>query len=62
MNVVVFGTVLNALHTLQFLNEKYNILWFVDNNKEKIGSKIGNYEIKSPESLKNYNDYVIIIA
>lgn len=32
MNVVVFGTGLNALHTLQFLNEKYNILWFVDNN------------------------------
>jgi glycosyltransferase involved in cell wall biosynthesis len=62
MNVVVFGTGLNALHTLQFLNEKYNILWFVDNNKEKIGNKIGNYEIKSPESLKNYNDYVIIIA
>lgn len=62
MNVVVFGTGVNAMRSVRFLEKRYNILWYVDNNIEKVGKKIENYEIKSSESLNSYIDYVIIIA
>ena len=37
MDVVVFGAGLNATRSINFLKQKFNILWYVDNNKEKIG-------------------------
>lgn len=62
MDVVVFGAGLNATRSINFLKQKFNILWYVDNNKEKIGRYIGEYEIKAIDSLKCYDGNVIIIA
>lgn len=62
MDTVIFGTGLNAMRSIQFLEEKYNILWYVDNDDKKKGKKISKYEIKGSDSLKSYNGYVIIIA
>lgn len=62
MDAVVFGTGINATRSIDFLKQKFNILWYVDNNKEKMGRYIGEYEIKAFDSLKCYDGNVIIIA
>ena len=62
MDVVIFGTGLNAKRTVGYLQRKYNILWYVDNNEKRVGSKIEGYMIKSPVSLKTYGGMVIVIA
>lgn len=60
MNIVVFGAGANAYRSAEYLQNKYNILWYVDNDDKKVGTTIGEYEIKSPKSLEAFDGCVII--
>ena len=62
MDLVIFGTGINAQRAIHFLEKRYNILWCVDNNESKTGKYIDKYIIKSVQSLKNYKGYIVICA
>lgn len=62
MDVVIFGTGINAQRAIHYIEKRYNILWCVDNNKSKIGKYVDKYIVRSVQSLHTYKGYIIIIA
>lgn len=61
--VVIWGTGAFLMHLMAVspLGE-CNIIFIVDNNRLKQGSQIYGYDVKSPESLKDFKGSVIITA
>lgn len=62
MDAVLFGLGINAKRAIGYLKQKYNILWCVDNDKSRWGSKFCGYSVHPPTALKEYNGLIIIIA
>lgn len=60
MGVVIFGTGKLGQDALPFLEKKWQILYATDNDEKKWGSCVGKYEIKSPDTLRQYKGTVII--
>ena len=60
MDAIVFGTGVGAKNILAFLEKKYHILFFVDNNETKWGSTFENYKVESPDEVSKYTCDVVI--
>ncbi len=62
--LVLFGSGNFAKRFIELYSKDYNIHCVVDNNSEKCGKKIGDYEIVTPQKLSNFacGGYKIIIC
>lgn len=60
--VIIFGASGNGLDALYSLDDmKFEMLGFLDNNKEIQGQRYHGYTIDSPENIHHYNfDYIIL--
>lgn len=62
IKAVIFGTGYHSRKIFRKFKKKYKILYFVDNDKKKIGKKIFKKEIKKVEVLKkDYNEINLIL-
>lgn len=59
-NVILFGASKLGKIAYLMLKDKFNILYFCDNDKNKIGSKLNNIEIISLEELKKFDNKIKI--
>lgn len=62
MEVIVYGTGLIAVKTLPFLEQKYDIVCYVDSDKQKWGTRFENHKIVSPLEINQYKYDRIIVA
>ncbi|MCQ2023709.1 chemotaxis protein [Clostridium butyricum] len=60
-NIIIFGTGVTAKNVLYKLNDKCNIICYLDNNNIMWG-KFNEIEVKAPESIKDLKYDFIIIA
>ncbi len=63
-NICFYGAGLLAEEFVKtdLVKEFKNIIGFIDNNKEKAGTKIGNYKIYHSEEIKNLKPDIIILT
>lgn len=61
-NLVVFGIGKVGKSIIQQLKSKYNILFVVDNDKNKWGTQFEGYMVKSPSEIQQYNDDIVITS
>ena len=61
-DVIIFGASRLGEIALNILSDKYNILYFSDNDKSKWGKKFCSIEVISPEELTRYVNKKLIIA
>lgn len=62
MDIVVFGAGQVGKDMMPVLEKEYHICYYVDNNKQKWGTNVGNYNIKSPHVLMNYEGSIVIAS
>lgn len=62
MDIIVFGAGEEGRKAIPFFEKQYHILFFLDNDKEKQGTFIGNYMIKSPEKMKEHDSNIVIAS
>lgn len=60
--VVFFGAGTAGEILLRNLSTEVQIECFVDNDKKKWGQKVGKYEIRNPEVIKNEDVFIFIIS
>jgi hypothetical protein len=60
-NIIIFGTSTRGKYVYQKLKDKCNIIYFCDNDKNRIGGEIEGIKIISPKDLSDLN-YKVIIA
>lgn len=61
-DIIIFGTGQVARKWIPLLEKEYRILFCVDNDAEKWGKKFGNYLIKPPCEIENYEYDVAIMT
>ncbi|WP_309265277.1 glycosyltransferase [Aeromonas salmonicida] len=62
-NILVFGSGSLFLKHKGKIEAEFNIVAFLDNNKDKIGGEIFNKKISSPENYASYNfDYILVAS
>lgn len=61
MDIIVFGAGKAGKNAMPFLESKYHILFYVDNDEKKWESAFGNYEVKSPNEIKKYDCAVVSV-
>ncbi len=60
-NVVIFGTGDNMIHSYKFISSMYNVVTFVDNNKNKQTFHIAGKPVIGAEEITKVNyDYIIV--
>lgn len=62
MDIIVFGVGKIAREILPFLESKYHILFFVDNNEKKFNDRFEKYFIRPPEEIKKYYCNIVIAS
>lgn len=62
MDIIVFGTGKVGREAIQFLEQQYNILFAVDNDKSKWGGYCGSYIIKSPDAVRQCGCDIVIAS
>ena len=61
-DIVVFGTGEIGKEAFPFLKEKFHLLFWVDNNKDKWGAKLEGLEIESPDEILQHDCDVVIAS
>ncbi|MCI9166587.1 MAG: hypothetical protein HFH01_00080 [Dorea sp.] len=61
-NLIVFGIGKAGKVIIRQLKNKYNILFVVDNDKDKWGTQFEGYMVKSPSEIQQYSDDIIITS
>lgn len=61
-DIIIFGAGNFGKVAFKRLKSRYNILFFCDNDKNKWGTYLENIKIISVNELKNYKEYLVIIA
>lgn len=61
-DIVVFGTGEVGKKVLPFLEKQFHLLFWADNNKDKWGTRLVGYEIKSPEEILQCDCCVVIAS
>ncbi len=61
-DIVVFGTGEVGKRIIPYLEEKFHILFWMDNDKKKWGTVFEGYQVKSPENILKYDCDVIIAS
>ncbi|SEO15957.1 methyltransferase domain-containing protein [Paenibacillus sp. OV219] len=61
-NVILFGASKYGLSVLYYVQSRYNVLYFCDNDSRKWGERIEDIEVISPDQLAGLNYSKIIIA
>lgn len=59
MDIIVFGAGKAGKNAMPFLESKYHILFYVDNDEKKWGSVFGNYKVESPDEIKKHDCVVV---
>lgn len=59
MDIIVFGAGKAGKATMSFLESKYHILFYVDNDEKKWGSVFGNYRVESPNEIQKHDCTVV---
>lgn len=62
MDIIAFGAGEESRKVLSFLETKYHILFFSDNDGKKQGTFIQRYIINSPEEIKRYTCDIVITS
>jgi hypothetical protein len=60
--IVLFGASKLGEIAFEHLKNKYNIIAFIDNDKNKWGKNINEIEVLNPECIKNNRSYKVIIT
>lgn len=62
MDAILFGTGEVGSNALPFIEKKYHVLFFTDNDERKWDTTFGNYAVKSPDEIREYSCDIIITS
>ena len=62
MDIIAFGIGEKGKNAISMLERDYNILFFVDNDKNKWGTVFNGYKIKPPDEIEKYNCNIVVTA
>ena len=62
MDIIAFGIGEKGKNAISMLERDYNILFFVDNDKNKWGTVFNGYQIKPPDEIEKYNCNIVVTA
>lgn len=62
MDIILFGAGDESKNVLPFLEEKFHILFFADNDPKKQGTYVGKYRVGHPDEIGKYSCRVVIAS